>query len=605
LKEEKERGITIDIGFAYWRDHITIIDVPGHEKFIRNMVAGVSTIDFFLLVIAADDGIMPQTIEHLDILNFFNIHDGIVVLNKIDLVDPQWLEMVQQEVLALLKRYNLQDLPVIPVSALKNLNLDRLKQAIEYKINSAGQIHSRSPFRLLIDRSFQIKGFGTVVTGTVLSGVLSKGEEVEVYPVGKKVKVRGLQIHTRDTEQVKIGHRAAVNLSDLSSNEVFRGDVLAAPGSMMPVNEFTGMMRTVSFLPSQIKNRSRVHVYTGTAERAGNIYWYDPHRYLQSNHAYHVRLKLDTPATAAPADVFLIRLHSPVLTIAGGKILEINPAYLPATGNWSEYFTVMSGTDLTAQIERIIQNQAFKTVSTQFLQTKLFAAEEVIKESIDKLVAAQKIIKIVIKGSEHWVHVSHFNFLKAEILDQIKQFHQQHPLKAGVNLQELRSRTGKKWLPEEIYTAVLQHLLNGNLIRQDQNFYYLAGFTIQLDQDFDQAGHRLLEVLSISKFSPPDIAELSGRLQMPVEEVRVLLNSLLKQKKLASISHNLFLHQAVHEQLIEFLRNYFSTHSQMPVAVLKDFIRTTRKYAIPILEYLDANGFTVRSGDRRKKGPNL
>jgi selenocysteine-specific elongation factor len=606
LKEEKERGITIDIGFAYWHDNVTIIDVPGHEKFIRNMVAGVSTIDFFLLVIAADDGIMPQTIEHLDILNFFNIRDGIVVINKIDLVDRPWLELVQQEVVNLLKKYGLEHLTVIPVSAVQNINIDQLRQVIEAKIDGTRHKHSSRPFRLLIDRSFQIKGFGTVVTGTVLSGSLNQGAEVEVYPGSKITKVRGLQVHSRDTSQVEINQRAAVNLSDLTRDDVSRGDVLASPGTMLPVLEFSGILRTVSHIPVQIKNRSRVHVYTGTAEKPGHIFWYEDIRFLQANQSYHVRIKLNETVAAAPGDAFLVRLHSPVLTLAGGNILEINPVRLVlAEKNWQEYFAVMSGNNLLAQIERIIFDQGLNPLPCNFLQAKLFEQPDTTKKYITELAAAGKIRVITIKGSEHCIHAVHFGLLGQEILRYIENYHRQNPLKAGISLPELRTGTGKNWLPEELYIAVLQHLMKSNLIKQDHHVYYFAGFTIKIARDLNQVGQRLLEKLAKAKFSPPDIDELSELLQMPVAELRILINTLIRQNLLTPVNQKLFLHHAVHEQLIQFLRNYFTNQSQMPVAALKDFIATTRKYAIPIFEYLDASGFTVRSGDVRKKGPNL
>ena len=204
LKEEKKRGITIDIGFAYWKDNVTILDVPGHEKFIRNMVAGVSTIDFFILIIAADDGVMPQTIEHLDILNFFNIRDGIIVLNKIDLVDDEWISLVEEDVKSLLDKFNLKKLPLIKVSATTNKNIEQLREIIEQKITDQTETESTQPFRLLVDRSFIIKGFGTVVTGTVLSGSLSKGETIEILPHHLRKKVRGLQAHGNDSDTVEL-----------------------------------------------------------------------------------------------------------------------------------------------------------------------------------------------------------------------------------------------------------------------------------------------------------------------------------------------------------------------------------------------------------------
>ena len=606
LKEEKERGITIDIGFAYWRDDVTIMDVPGHEKFIRNMVAGVSTIDFFLLVIAADDGIMPQTIEHLDILNFFNIRDGIVVLNKIDLVDPEWCELVRQDIISLLTRYHLGHLPVIPVSAVQNINIGLLLQHMEAKINSIHQRICPQPFRLLIDRSFQIKGFGTVVTGTVLSGTLDKGDEVEIYPARRKVKVRGIQIHTHDTSRVETGYRAAVNLPGISKDEIKRGDVLALPDSMVPVTEFSGIMRTVSHLPLKIKNRSKVHVYTGTAERLGQIFWYDDSRYLEPNHDYHIRIKLFDPVSAARLDAFLIRLHSPVLTLAGGKIAEINPARLSASGkNWNDYFNIMQGRDLFAIIEKIIQTRGLYPVSSQILRAHLFEPAGTFQTYIAELQNRKKIVSVVIKGTEHFIHTQNMEQLHHQILNFINIYHHQNPLKPGINLKELCSSLEKQRLSGGLVEACVNLLLQEKKIVHAENVYSLPDFSVQISRDPEQSRTAILEKLKAGNFSPPDIDELAHQLEMPSEEIRLLLTGLVKEGRVISINQKFYLHAEVWDRLIRFLQNYFSTQIQMPVAALKEFIATTRKYAIPIFEYLDSSGLTVRAGDSRKKGPAM
>ena len=597
LKEEKERGITIDIGFAYWRDNITIIDVPGHEKFIRNMVAGVNTIDFFLLVIAADDGIMPQTVEHLDILTFFNIRNGIVVINKIDLIDQHRLEQLQQEVKSFLKKYHLEHLPVIPVSAAAQVNIHLLQQEIENKIHAVQPKHSLRPFRLSIDRSFQIKGFGTIVTGTVLSGTVHKGDEVAVFPEGKKVRVRGLQVHTQEANQIKIGFRAAVNLSDLDKEGVVRGDVLAPPGSMLPVIEFSGIMHTISSLPLKIKNRSLVHVYTGTAEKAGQILWHEDSRYLEPNTIYHIRLKLHKPVAAVIGDAFLIRLPSPVLTLAGGRILEINPPRISAIEkNWLEYYSVMDGINLPAKVERIILEQGVHLVSIALLQAKLFESYETIQIAIDDLINQHKIISIISKGFAHFIHSRDFELLSNDILKHIEHFHQQYPLKLGINLQELSGRLGKTPLAEEVLLSVLQNLQKNKVIKQEQNTYSLADFAIQFSTDKNQITSKILEKLKVGNFSPPDIHELGKQLSIDKEELRVLLRSLDREKQIVGINSDLYLYAQALEQVLQFLRNYFDSHNQLPVTALKYFMSTSRKYTIPIFEYLDAQGFTVRTG---------
>ena len=346
LKEEKERGITIDIGFAYWKNDVTILDVPGHEKFIRNMVAGVSTIDLFLLVIAADDGIMPQTVEHLDILNFFNIRDGIVILNKIDLVDEEWLSLVEEDIHALLKKYDLDTISIVNVSALTNKNIDTLRELIERKIEEQTEIISTQPFRLFVDRSFTIKGFGTVVTGTMLSGILKKSEDIKVLPQGITKRVRGLQVHGKETDMVKTGDRAAINLQGISKVQISRGDALVKDNTLPGSSEFIGSLRTVSNIQPRINNRSKVRVYVGTAERIGQLIWFENNKYLEKGSDYHVRVKLDTPLAIARNDAFLIRLHSPLVTLAGGRVVEINPPKIQhKSTEWKRYFEIMASSE--------------------------------------------------------------------------------------------------------------------------------------------------------------------------------------------------------------------------------------------------------------------
>jgi len=369
LKEEKERGITIDIGFAYWKENVTIIDVPGHEKFIRNMVAGVSTIDFFILVIAADDGIMPQTIEHLDILKFFNIKDGIVVINKIDLVDEEWLALITDEIENLLKQYDLNTLPIIQVSSIKGIGIDKFKVIVEEKIENHDKSVVSRPFRLLVDRSFSVKGFGAVVTGTVLSGELNTGEDIQILPSGFETKVRGLQEHTASIKSVQVGDRAAVNLQNIPKEGVGRGDVLVKPNTLSAISEFTGYMKTVSKLPIKIKNYCRIRVHIGTSERLGKLIWFDETPNLEPDKYYHVRIQLDSPVATARNDAFLVRLHSPLITLAGGKILEINPPKLKKSDSlWQQYFDEIKSDDLFKITELIIKNKKLQPASLQNIQ---------------------------------------------------------------------------------------------------------------------------------------------------------------------------------------------------------------------------------------------
>ncbi len=606
LKEEKERGITIDIGFAYWKDDVTILDVPGHEKFIRNMVAGVNTVDFFLLIIAADDGIMPQTIEHLDILNFFNIRDGIVILNKIDLVDQEWLSLVEDDVHNLLKKYHLENLPIVKVSAVSNDNIDNLRELIEQKIAEQTETESTQPFRLLVDRSFTIKGFGTVVTGTVVSGNLKKGEDIEILPQGIKKKVRGLQAHGKDTDLVTIGDRAAVNLQAISKVEITRGDVLSHIDTLSNTNEFIGTLRTVSKFPVKIGNRSKVRVYVGTAERFGQFIWFEHNKFLEEESEYHVRIKLEAPLAAARNDAFLIRLHSPLITLAGGRIVEVNPPKIHHNeDDWRTYFDTMASDDYDKIIGTIIINRKLDAVSRVFLQQKMFEQDSIITKINENLIKQKKVRSLKLKGLDHYVSETSFDQLIGNIEKYISEFHQKNPHLPGLNHQELFAGSGYSWVQPEIFDAAIKKLLNSKTLRLEQNYYSLRDFSIQVSKDIDLVQNEILSIIRETRFSPAIGSEIAKKIEIPLNEVQSIINILVKNQKLVNISRDIFIDRAILEELLSFIGKYFEKQNEMPVAPLKEFIKTTRKYAIPILEYLDSMGYTIREGDVRKKGHNL
>jgi selenocysteine-specific elongation factor len=606
LKEEKERGITIDIGFAYWKDDVTILDVPGHEKFIRNMVAGVSTIDLFLLVIAADDGIMPQTTEHLDILNFFNIRDGIVILNKIDLVDEEWLSLVEEDIHAMLKKYNLDNIPVLKVSAVTNKNIDTLRDLIERKIEEQTDIESTQPFRLFVDRSFTIKGFGTVVTGTMLSGILEKGDDVEVLPQGIIKKVRGLQVHGKETDQVGIGDRAAINLQGISKVQISRGDALVKVNTLQNSSEFIGLMHTVSDIQPKINNRSKVRVYAGTAERIGQLIWFENKKYLEKESDYHVRVKLDEPLAIARNDAFLIRLHSPLLTLAGGRVIEINPPKIQhKETDWLRYFEIMASSEDENIIYMIIDKCFLDAVSRVFLQQKLFEREENITRVLEILINQKKIRPVKLKGIDHYISERNFEHLVSNIERYISEYHIKNSHLPGINHQELISGSGYSWLRHEIFNEAIKKLMNNKTLKLDKNYYSLSSFSIQVSRDVDLVQNEILEIIREAKFAPPILSEIGQKIDMPQNEVQSIINLLVKNQKLVNINRDIFIEMTIWNELISFLRHYFDGHMEMPVASLKNYINTTRKYAIPIFEYLDSQGYTLRVGDVRKKGHKL
>jgi len=606
LKEEKERGITIDIGFAYWKDDVTIIDVPGHEKFIRNMVAGVSTIDFFILVIAADDGIMPQTIEHLDILKFFNIKDGIVVINKIDLVDEEWLALITDEIQNLLTLYELSNLPTIQTSSIKGIGIDKFKVLVEEKVENHDKSVDSKPFRHLVDRSFSVKGFGAVVTGTVLSGNIGVGEDIQILPSGFETKVRGLQEHITSVKSVQVGDRAAVNLQNIPKEGVGRGDVLVKPNTLSAISEFTGYMRTVSKLPVKIKNYCRIRVHIGTSERLGKLIWFDQTTNLEPDKYYHVKIQLESPVAAARNDAFLVRLHSPLITLAGGKILEINPPKLKKSEtNWQQYFENLRSEDLVIITESILKNAKLLPVSRQYIQKKLFEDSDIIESTVNTLNNKKKLKSITFKGNDHFIHIDNFNAFADELRMYISNYHKDFPHKPGINLQEIIGGFKHRKIDTEVFEAALKKLINSESIVLNQNIYSLKDFKLQVSKDTDSATNELITILRDALYECPTPDEISEIIEISKNEVYSLLQMLIKENQIKQVNNTYYLHKKNWDSLLFFLRKHFESNKEIEVSHLKDFVKTSRKYVIPLFEFLDSQDITRRVGNVREKGSSL
>jgi selenocysteine-specific elongation factor len=606
LKEEKERGITIDIGFAYWKEDVTIIDVPGHEKFIRNMVAGVSTIDFFILVIAADDGIMPQTIEHLDILKFFNIKDGIVVINKIDLVDEEWLALITDEISNLLDKYELENLPIVQVSSIKGINVDKFKVIVEEKIENHDKSVISRPFRLLIDRSFSIKGFGTVVTGTVLSGTLNTGDDIQILSSGFETKVRGLQEHTTSVKSVQVGDRAAVNLQNIPKEGVGRGDVLVKPNTLTAITEFTGLIHSVSKVPIKIKNRCRVRVHIGTSERLGKLLWFDDVNTLEPDKNYHVRIQLESPVAAARNDAILVRLHSPLITLAGGKVLEINPPKLKKSdSSWLQYFENMKSDNLVQITETIIKNEKLQPVSFNKLQNKLFEESDIISTTLSTLNNKKKLKSLSLKGTEQYIHADNFNAFADEVMQFITNFHKEYPHKPGTNLQEIIGGFKRRKIETEVFELTLRKLINSETITLNQNIYALKGFKIQVSKDTNAAKTELLNILDKAMYECPAPDEMAEKMEISKNEIYSLIQLLTTENQIIQVNNVYFVHIKNWDKLLIFLRIHFDNNKEIEVSHLKEFVKTSRKYVIPLFEFLDSQDITRRVGNAREKGNSL
>ena len=601
LPQEQERGITIDLGFAYWKPDITIIDVPGHEKFIRNMVAGVSTVDLFMLVIAANDGIMPQTREHLEILRFFNVRNGIVVLNKTDLVDPEWLELVSAETREFLNESDYTDIPIIPVSAITNFGIDLLRSQLEERIALITAEGKTRPFRLNIDRSFDAKGFGNIITGTVLSGEAKLDQALVALPQGYPFKVRGLEVHHKSVKTVTTGQRAAVNLSSNLKIKLQRGQVLVKPATLRPVQSLLAQIKTTSLFKFKIKRLSEVRVHIGTAEVKGVLNWFEDESNLANQKLYSAQIKLLEPAVAAPGDPILLRSYSPVTTIAGGEVLQIDPPKISRnTEIWKNYFAVLINGDLADKIRLFFEHANLGFYSVQDLRSVFF--EELFE--IEKVVQKLKKQKILSENSQseklEFLFTKKADLLINQLSERLEQLQKNQKIPQGVLFNEIRTLIPSVKAKDSYWAYVLQKGVASKKISYDGLHYF--GKSWEEKQKGNELEEKLLDLFSKRKFSPPDIPELMNALDLSKNEISKLIQKNIRENNLVSISGQYYLHRPVFEDLLAFLRTTFTKQDEIDVAEVREFTQSSRKFIIPLLEYCDRQDITKREGDKRIRG---
>lgn len=604
LPQEQERGITIDLGFAYWKPNVTIIDVPGHEKFIRNMVAGVSTVDLFMLVIAADDGIMPQTREHLEILRFFNVQNGIVALNKTDLVDPEWLELVSAEIDDFLGDYGYSNVSVIPVSTISNFGIESLTLKLEELIGKTRHsIHPR-PFRLNIDRSFEAKGFGNIITGTVLSGMAEIDKLLVALPEKYPLKIRSLEVHQQSVQKISAGQRAAVNLSSAAKVKLHRGQTLVEPGTLKTVSSLLAQIKTTALFKFKIKRLSEVRVHIGTSEVRGLLNWFEDDSNLTTQREYSAHLKLLQPAVAAPDDAILLRSYSPVTTIAGGKVLQIDPPKLARNSEqWKIHFSVLRTGSLGNKIRLFFENSGHQLFSISYLGTIFFEPLPELEIIVEKL-KKQKVLNERIQNENvDYLYTKNMNLLIDQVADRLEELQQKQKIPQGLHVNEIPALLPSVKAKEPYWIYALQKGVRSKKIMYDGLHYF--GQSWENEQTGHKLEKRLVDLFLDRKFMPPDITELLKELELSKNEINVLIQKSIREKILVSISGVFYLHHRVFEDFLSFLRTSFSQKDKLDVAEVRAFTQSTRKYIIPLLEFTDRADFTRREGDKRLRGKIL
>jgi len=604
LKEEKERGMTIDLGFAFLGDDITIIDVPGHEKFIRNMVAGVSTIDLVLLVIAADDGVMPQTREHLDILKLLQIKHGIVVITKIDLVEPEWVELVIDDVKDLVKGTFLEAAPIVPISNETGQGIDALRQHIYDRLVHAEDRQDRGIFRLPIDRVFTMKGFGTVVAGTVLSGSLTPDQSVELLPRGQKLRVRGLQIHEQNVKRVKIGDRAAVNLAGIEKEAIKRGDVLAATGAFRPTRFFDAKFYLLESASKDLKHGTRIRLNIGTSEVIGRVSILDKEEIKPGESAY-IQFRLEKPVVPDVGDRYVVRTYSPVYTIGGGMVLDIHPPrHKRFSSEVLDKIATLESGDPEKIVEQFLRSNKYHRITlAQIAQQASLAADQV-EQVIRKLQDQKQCYRYSEKGQDYFIHYSYYAELKEKVIQALEEFHQKNPTRLGVSRTDLKVLIN---LPADVllFNKTLDELLEAGKVQISGNRIALAAHQLQVTERQQKLMDRIANIFFDRGFTTPGMVQIAEQIGIKEKEVNEILQILLETGVLIKAEEGILFHKDRVDEARRLIQSHFDQEYQLTVADFREMIASSRKYAVPLLNYFDSIGLTIRQHDVRVINPDF
>jgi len=586
LKEEKRRGISIDLGFAHLQlsenVRLGLVDVPGHEKFIKNMLAGVSGIDLVLLVIAADESIKPQTREHFDICMLLGIRKGMLVLTKADLAAGDLLELARLEAAEFVRGSFLDGAPVVAVSATTGAGLDELRAELAKLAAAVPEKDASQDFRLPIDRAFAMRGFGTVVTGTLVSGAVRVDQDVELHPAGKRVRVRGIQVHGASVEMAIAGQRTALNIAGIDVSELTRGMVLAEAGRFHATSRIDCAFQLLASA-KPLKHRAPVHFHAGAAVVEAEIRRLDGTEPLAPGSREYVRLVLGQPLLLLPGDRFIVRMFSPVVTIGGGVVLDIaapRRAHL-------DRLRVLEAAPLPERIALLARESRYGIGMSDLL-----ARTGLLEADLRKASAASSLV--VLESPQFWLLDASWVTAKLEELhEHVKQFHRQNPLLSGVSKEELRSKyfpAAPPWLLDAL-------LARSSTLKAEGETLRLSSHEVALKQDEEEAAAKIENAFRAGGLATPAVQEVLAKSGVDSSRARTLLQLMLRDRRLVRVSEELVFHASATQSLRALLASKKGQRFSVPE--FKDWTGVSRKYAIPLLEYLDRERITRRDGDLR------
>lgn len=602
LKEEQLRGITIELGFA-WLDlpgglRIGIVDVPGHEKFVKNMVAGATGIDVVAMVIAADEGVMPQTREHMEICQLLGVKYGFVVLTKTDLVDDEWLELVTDDIRKFVKDTFLDGAPILPVSAVTGKGIPEFIKTLDELSPKIPGRSSSGLFRLPVDRVFTMKGFGTVITGTLISGNVEVGETIMIYPSGVTSKVRGIQVHNESVNEAVAGMRTAINFQGLDKASVERGEIVSTPGALIPGYMLDISLHLLKSNRKPVKNRTRVRFHTGTSEILGNLVLLDREELLPGEDTA-AQLRLDSPTAVVKDDRFVLRSFSPVRTIAGGQILNPVPRkhkrFKPEVTEALKNITSLPAEELVGYY---VSESGYMGVSFSDLKVMTNITEKNLDCSLQNLLSKKKIV-LIDKESRIFLHQAGIENLKKEMHDFIDAYHKSNPLKAGMPKEELKSKL-PDFLNPKLFILIINQMIKDKNIALDEDMVRLEGHKVSLGEDQSGIKMKIIKAFKESGLTPPYLKELVQEHKMDHVRAKEVLLLLVDEGILLKVKEDLYFHSdninEIKNRMVEFLRK----NGEMTTPQFKDMTGASRKFLIPLLEYFDSKNVTIRIGDIRK-----
>ena len=595
IKEEKKRGITIELGFAYLDlpdgEKAGIIDVPGHEKFVKNMLAGAGGIDLALLVVAADEGFMPQTREHLGILSLLNISEGIIVVTKKDMVDEDWLEIVCDEVRQEVQGTFLENAQIIPVSSYTGEGIEQLRQAIFTMIDQKTQIKNLDvPFRIPVDRIFSVEGVGTVITGTLSEGTMKVGDPVTVYPSRIESRIRNLQVHSQDVQEAYAGQRVAVNLAGLKKTDLNKGDVIAVPDSMHTTMMIDIHLTVLKDCDREIRNATRLHLYHGARDILCKIVLLDRDS-VGAGESCYAQLRLEEEIAVKTGDRFVLRFYSPVETIGGGVILDSNPfKHKRNDAAVLESLKLKEGGSDREKISAALRDYSARFETLDFLQIQTGIPKEQFDQQINKLIKD----KVAFRVSDNVViHTDYLNRLKDSAVKLLESYHKENPLREGMKKDEFRNKL-IKYEDISVVDKITDSLVNRKVLKYVNNCVALADFEVQQDNNQQEIENAFLQ----GGFSPESPDQIAARFPK-VKNFKQVLESLVNTGKLVRVEEKILLHADYYNKALTLAKEHVDQNGQITLAEMRDLMGASRKFAVAVLEYWDKRGITKKVGDAR------